>query len=87
MHNIYIYIYIYIYIRTPLHVSMHLHHLQPVLSFYCAKGTKMIKITHIACNMDSPVGVCCVPVGCEQYRVQTAGEHADGSEYVGVLTI
>jgi hypothetical protein len=50
MHNIYIYIYIYIYVNSIyilyvlLHVSVHLLHLQGVLSFYFAKVTKIIKI-------------------------------------------
>ena len=47
---VYIHIYLYInnilYIKVLLRVSMHLHHLQGVSSFYFAKVTEVIKITN-----------------------------------------
>ena len=61
MHNIYIYIYIYIHTHTHkhthiltifyisqvlLHASIHLHHLQTVLSFCSAKVTKIITVSN-----------------------------------------
>ena len=54
MHSIYIhiciYIYIYInkilYIEAFMNISMHLHHLQGVLSFYFANVTKIIRVTN-----------------------------------------
>jgi hypothetical protein len=65
MCNIYICIYIYIYTivyisKALLHVSMHLHHLQGVLSFYFAKVTKIIKFTNLIKSLDYNVHVIVV---------------------------
>jgi hypothetical protein len=52
MHNIYI-LTIFYTSQALLHVSMHPHHLQGVLSFHFAKVTKIVKVTKSIKSVDS----------------------------------